>query len=104
VTTRKKEAARPCQVSKAAAITTTPTVYRQRNFFVKRNFPGSRNRRPPRPPAVSPGPASSAGVALGLLVLGLETATLPPRLERRAWGLVERWLGELVAARHLEVA
>ncbi len=95
------------------------TIVRQRPLYhplqrrVKRPriFPGRKDRRPPLSPAresqpPSPAPSlrpgvSSDGHALALLVLGLQDCRLPPRQQRRAWMLVDKWLREYVAAKHV---
>jgi len=66
-------------------------------------FPG-RDRRlpqmPTRPPTPARRQAAPDGVPLGLLVLGLQGCRLPPPQRQRAWGLVDKWLRQLVEAKH----
>ncbi len=77
--------------------------YRRDHFPVKHLFQGRKDRRLPQKPAPTPAPqpaASADGVALGLLVLALQDCMLRPYHERRAWGLVAKWLDELVEVKH----
>jgi hypothetical protein len=62
-------------------------------------FPGRRDRSLPHPPAGNPERLSADGAALGLLVLLLQRRGLPAIVRRHGWGLVERWLRQLVDAR-----
>jgi len=89
-------------------VTRTTTVpYRLRREFVNcsHKIPPTRpDRRVALPPAQDGKQLSDLTDSLALLVLGLQTCTLSARQERKAWGLVAKWLNQLVAAKHEGVA
>jgi hypothetical protein len=60
-------------------------------------MPSPWRRIPPRPEHRKPGRPGLRD-ALGLLILALQDCALPPRQQRRAWQLVEKWLPEIVSA------
>ena len=73
--------------------------------YPRRIFPSRRDRSPARAPASAPRPTPSTdGTALALLVLSLQDCPLTPPQQRWAWRLVEKWLRQLVEARHASEA
>jgi hypothetical protein len=69
--------------------------------FCSQFFPGPRDRAPARPPTRG---TASVGDALSLLLLGLQRDDLTPGQRHRGWAIAERWLGEFVEAKQVEVA
>jgi len=81
-----------------AGTTEQTSCYRRPDRPVKPHpviSPGHRDRTVAQPPSSGRRLSASAD-AVALLVLGLQDCILPARQSRRAWGLVERWLSELV--------
>jgi hypothetical protein len=87
---RKEEAARAWQGSKGAATTTRQL----------RAYPIPRLSSSPQPQKTSP---TSLSLGLLVLLLSARASELPAHQVRRVWALAERWLGEIVAARHQQV-
>ncbi len=107
---RTKNAARDGQVSKKAA----PNARQEQAYSLRRSssspyirkiFPGRRDRSLPRPPAGNYRQASSGlRDALALLILSLQNSVLSSSQQRRGWKLVEKWLPEIITTRCVEAA
>jgi hypothetical protein len=80
-----EKAARPCQVQKAATNTTTPSPY-----------PASR----PTSRGISARPCAAAGLGLLLAALAVQGGMLGPRQQRRIERHANRWVAQIVEARH----
>jgi len=110
-TCRNEKAAPDRRVQRAAATTNRPEFYASPHVlsrpYCRRLPPTPAASAPQRARVMSPRPAaSSEGATLGLLILLLsgQTNSLPARQAREGRILAERWLRQLVEARHASEA